>query len=262
MSVPFQPPGYHSVTPYLVVRGAAEALAFYAHAFGADAGTPAPVVDGVSFAQPLRWQGRWLDTATGIYDVRNRQWAPELGAFLSADEFRFFSGSGTLWSWPGQNPVRLRDRTGQFTDTEVANKHTEYGGENTLQPGGFIASGGGSVVAFGAASGSFGQFVGNSLTPSMTFDALSVGGGVPLSFGIAGHIGVFFGTAEEFAASKAVFIGAGEGLGVELVLLIEPGNAAKPGQFKGILIGAGPAIGAPVWFGAYPHSDVKLKPCP
>jgi PhnB protein len=29
------PDGYHSVTPYLVVRGAAAALAFYAEAFGA-----------------------------------------------------------------------------------------------------------------------------------------------------------------------------------------------------------------------------------
>jgi PhnB protein len=29
------PEGYHSVTPYLGVRGAAEAIAFYKHAFGA-----------------------------------------------------------------------------------------------------------------------------------------------------------------------------------------------------------------------------------
>jgi PhnB protein len=35
MTVPFQPPGYHSVTPYLIVRGAAKALDFYARAFGA-----------------------------------------------------------------------------------------------------------------------------------------------------------------------------------------------------------------------------------
>ena len=35
MTVPFQPPGYHSVTPYLAVRGAAQALDFYARAFGA-----------------------------------------------------------------------------------------------------------------------------------------------------------------------------------------------------------------------------------
>jgi PhnB protein len=30
------PPGYHSITPYLMVRDAARALAFYAKAFGAD----------------------------------------------------------------------------------------------------------------------------------------------------------------------------------------------------------------------------------
>ena len=30
------PPGYHSVTPYLMVRDAAKALAFYRDAFGAD----------------------------------------------------------------------------------------------------------------------------------------------------------------------------------------------------------------------------------
>ena len=35
MTVPAQPPGYHSVTPYLAIRGAAQALDFYARAFGA-----------------------------------------------------------------------------------------------------------------------------------------------------------------------------------------------------------------------------------
>ncbi len=35
MSVKAIPDGYHSVTPYLIVRGGAAALAFYAEAFGA-----------------------------------------------------------------------------------------------------------------------------------------------------------------------------------------------------------------------------------
>jgi len=35
MAVKPIPDGYHSVTPYLIVRGAAEALGFYAGAFGA-----------------------------------------------------------------------------------------------------------------------------------------------------------------------------------------------------------------------------------
>ncbi len=85
----------------------------FGRSLSADAGTPAPVVDGVSFAQPLRWQGRWLDSATGLYDVRNRVWSPELAAFLSPDEFTYATTTGTLWSWPRQNPFAERDPTGR-----------------------------------------------------------------------------------------------------------------------------------------------------
>jgi PhnB protein len=35
MPVPPIPPGYHSLTPYIAVEGAARAIAFYAEAFGA-----------------------------------------------------------------------------------------------------------------------------------------------------------------------------------------------------------------------------------
>ena len=35
MTVPFKPEGYHSVTPYLIVKDAKQALEFYAKAFGA-----------------------------------------------------------------------------------------------------------------------------------------------------------------------------------------------------------------------------------
>lgn len=35
MTISPRPPGYHSVTPYLALRGAARALDFYARAFGA-----------------------------------------------------------------------------------------------------------------------------------------------------------------------------------------------------------------------------------
>jgi PhnB protein len=36
MAVPFKPPGYHSVTPYLALRDAKAAIDFYRRAFGAD----------------------------------------------------------------------------------------------------------------------------------------------------------------------------------------------------------------------------------
>ena len=40
------PEGYHAVTPYLIVRGAAEAIAYYAKAFGAKELYRLPMPDG------------------------------------------------------------------------------------------------------------------------------------------------------------------------------------------------------------------------
>ena len=46
--------------------------------------------DTTSITQPLRWKARWFSpVAGGTYDVRARQWSPELGIFLSVDEFRY-----------------------------------------------------------------------------------------------------------------------------------------------------------------------------
>jgi RHS repeat-associated protein len=85
-----------------------------------DAATPAPALDGDPYQQPFRWQGRpYLDIAGGLYDFRARTWSPELGAFLQADKFEFLGPSTTLWSWPGQNPIRNRDTTGRFTLVSV-----------------------------------------------------------------------------------------------------------------------------------------------
>lgn len=46
MAVKSQPDGYHTVTPYLTVRGAVDALAFYAKAFGATEVMRLPMPDG------------------------------------------------------------------------------------------------------------------------------------------------------------------------------------------------------------------------
>ena len=53
MAVSFQPEGYHSVTPYLVIRGAAKALAFYARAFGAKEKYRIPMGDRIGHAEIL-----------------------------------------------------------------------------------------------------------------------------------------------------------------------------------------------------------------
>jgi RHS repeat-associated protein len=75
-----------------------------------------PTTDGQPFTQPFRWQGRWAenDTAT-VYDFRSRFWSTELGAFVQPDAFQFLSRTGTLWSWPGQNPFRHRDPYGMYS---------------------------------------------------------------------------------------------------------------------------------------------------
>jgi YD repeat-containing protein len=59
-----------------------------------DSTTPAPSID-----QPLRWKGRWFEenVAGGIYDVRARWWSPQMGAFLSVDEFAYHDRNSTLW---------------------------------------------------------------------------------------------------------------------------------------------------------------------
>jgi RHS repeat-associated protein len=70
--------------------------------------------DTTTVVQPHRWKARWAsDAAGGIYDVRARQWSPQLGAFLSIDEFRFHDPNATLWGWPGQNPIRFADPFGR-----------------------------------------------------------------------------------------------------------------------------------------------------
>jgi len=66
-------------------------------------------------AQPFQWQGKRL-MAPGLYDSRARVWSADLGAFLQPDEYVFLTRSGTLWSWPGQNPFRWRDPSGRDGD--------------------------------------------------------------------------------------------------------------------------------------------------
>lgn len=70
--------------------------------------------DTTSITQPLRWKGRWFSpVAGGTYDVRARQWSPELGIFLTIDEYEYFSNRTTLWGWPGMNPSQHSDPRGR-----------------------------------------------------------------------------------------------------------------------------------------------------
>jgi RHS repeat-associated protein len=71
--------------------------------------------DTTTITQPLRWKGRWFSSvAGGIYDVRARQWAPEMAVFLAVDEFEFQRETSTLWGWPGTSPLRFEDPSGHY----------------------------------------------------------------------------------------------------------------------------------------------------
>jgi RHS repeat-associated protein len=48
-----------------------------------------------------------------LYDARARMWSPEMGTFLSVDEYAFADRTNTLWAWPNQNPVRFGDPSGR-----------------------------------------------------------------------------------------------------------------------------------------------------
>jgi len=94
--------------------------------YPADATTPA-----ASIQQPLQWKGRWFNAlASGIYDVRARQWSPGMGAFLSVDGFERQDSRSTLWAWGGQNPVRFTDPTGRDESGGVSLPPTPPTGPN------------------------------------------------------------------------------------------------------------------------------------
>jgi RHS repeat-associated protein len=118
--------------------------------------TSAPTVFTYLYQQPLRWQGRWYtEMAGGLYDFRSRVWSPELGAFLMPDEFGFLTRTGTLWSWPGQNPYRWRDPSGMegmSVGKAVAIGIGAYLGGTWGFSVGVAASGGATLASGGAAA--------------------------------------------------------------------------------------------------------------
>jgi RHS repeat-associated protein len=90
--------------------------------------------DTTTITQPLRWKGRWSSpVAGGTYDVRARQWSPELGIFLSVDEFEMHDAKTTLWGWPNQSPVRYADTTGHGYPSPQCIKRIRKGCEQGCQ---------------------------------------------------------------------------------------------------------------------------------
>ena len=103
--------------------------------------------DTSTLAQPLRWKARWHQTLNGFefYDVRARQWAPEIGAFVSIDNYRHAHISSTLWGWPGMNPMMWSDPLGRDNPgaaTQVARAAATPSAPSTAGSGGAFAGAG------------------------------------------------------------------------------------------------------------------------
>ena len=67
--VPFQPAGYHSVTPYLAVRGAKAAVDFYRRAFGAELVMKLNLPDGAIAHAEIR-----IGDSILMMSEENEQW--------------------------------------------------------------------------------------------------------------------------------------------------------------------------------------------
>ena len=79
------PDGYHSITPYLIVNGAAAAIEFYKRAFGAEELFRMPMPDGGSgmrrskwAIQSLCWPMNLTTNSTSKWDTRLRNLFKEL----------------------------------------------------------------------------------------------------------------------------------------------------------------------------------------
>jgi len=92
----------------ITAYGGADLGGYHYTAFGIpDPNVPAPQID-----QPLRWKGRPWSEFSSLYDVRTRQWSPELGVFTAIDEYAYLDTRSTLWGWPNQSPAKLPDPSG------------------------------------------------------------------------------------------------------------------------------------------------------
>jgi RHS repeat-associated protein len=145
--------------------------------------------------QPLRWKARWWSEHSRLYDVRARQWSPEIGSFTSIDAFAMHDQRATLWAWPRMNPLGFSDPSGwgpdpgyyQDNDDPLTPDFYMSHGDQVAGVLGFevaavvavainpFAEGSIAAAVFeGAALGGTDAGIQQSLRPAGCFDALSI----------------------------------------------------------------------------------------
>jgi RHS repeat-associated protein len=80
-----------------------------------------------STANPFRFTGREFDSETGLYFHRARNFAPNVGRFISQDPIRF-GGGVDFYVYVGNNPLTRIDPSGTDPYDWIANRGN--GGRN------------------------------------------------------------------------------------------------------------------------------------
>jgi YD repeat-containing protein len=201
------------------------------------------------------WQGKRVLSVLqpNLYDSRARVWSADLGAFLQPDEYVFLTRTGTLWSWPGQNPYRWRDPSGRDASEWFLRN------ADGLQAGAEAISGAAIVIATGGLAGEvlgFGSL--DATLGALGLSAASGAGSIAVSSGAAATTAVVANAAgNECSAIGEAAEAAAEGA-ESLAFSQTTASAAfsAEGSFAGKTIGG---LAGELRSGAVAASDVPVK---
>lgn len=76
-------------------------------------------------AGSIRFAGRQLDAATGLYYNRDRWYDPAIGRFISEDPLGFGGGDNNLYRYAANDPVNAADPTGNSAAVDYAFTKTQ-----------------------------------------------------------------------------------------------------------------------------------------
>ena len=86
-------------------------------AWGRSLGTGGALANSLGLYNPLRYRGYVYDQETGLYYLQSRYYNPEIGRFISADNYPS-TGQGltgnNMFAYCGNNPVSRGDEGGEF----------------------------------------------------------------------------------------------------------------------------------------------------
>ena len=79
------------------------------------------MVNGSNIGNPYGFQGRRLDTETGLYYFRNRYYDPQSGRFIQRDPVWDVDNTGNQYAFVGNGPISQKDPLGfqQYTKKEL-----------------------------------------------------------------------------------------------------------------------------------------------